>query len=107
MKFFVYTIAASLMFIATITASANFFDGAYSFKIKTTRGSCTASSGIVKVEEGKITGTLKSDGTIFKISGKIKQDGSLKGRISGGVATFKGNFENGILRVLENLIIWG
>ena len=95
MKNLLYITAFSLLVASSSISYANTFDGGYNFKIKTTRGNCSASSGQFKIEVGKISGTVVSDGTKFKIFGKVKDNGAIKGKISGGVATFKGAFENG------------
>lgn len=95
MKMFAYLVTLTLLVLSPSIAIAGTYDGNYNFKIKTTRGSCTASSGVVKVADNEISGTLLSEGQKFKIYGKVKDDGTIKGKISGGVATFKGNFENG------------
>jgi len=68
------------------------YDGTWNFKIQTTRGNCSASSSSVEIKNGKIKGTLKSDGERFRITGKVKDDGSVKGKIGVGIASFKGQF---------------
>lgn len=84
-----------LISLIPTTASAGSFDGTYNFKVKTTKGTCTAAPGEITIEDGKILGTINSDGKTFKVFGRVSEKGKLKGKIAGGLATFKGEFKNG------------
>lgn len=80
--------------IASLAIAGTKYDGTWKFKVQTTRGNCSALPSSVEIVNGKIKGTLKSDGESFKISGKVKDDGSVKGKIGVGVASFNGQFNS-------------
>ena len=89
-----------LMFTAGITlhttpAIANQFDGDWRFRVVTTHGPCFAAPGLVLVTNGKISGSVKGVNETFRVTGSLKDDGTLKGRISKGMANFKGSVSGG------------
>lgn len=92
----VHKFSASATFIAIflaftgLTTAATQFDGRWQFNITTTHGPCIAAPGEVTVEDGKIKGTVKGVNETPKVSGKIKPDGSIRGRVSKGLANFRG-----------------
>jgi len=92
MKIFYITALAVTVASMSLPAFASQYDGSWSFKIQTTRGNCAATSSSVEIKNGKINGSLKSDGETFRINGRVKDDGSVKGKIGVGVATFSGQF---------------
>ena len=94
MKNVIYKVAIIIIILTPFNAFASKFDGNYNFNIKTTRGNCIASAGKIDISDGLISGALISNSEKFKIKGKVKDDGTFKGRISGGIATFKGSFNN-------------
>ena len=85
-------VVAGVLLVAT-PVWAGKYDGQWTFSVKTTKGSgCSARPGIVTVEDGKISGSLKSEGKTFKVKGKIKEDGKFRGRVM-GVSSYKGEFK--------------
>ena len=82
---------ALIFFFVSFPAFANPYDGNWRFKIKTLVGNnCSASAGAIVVSGKKFKGTIKSEGLKLRVSGKISDDGAIKGKVGGGLATLKG-----------------
>jgi len=71
------------------------YDGTYQFKSTKSFGQCNVQPGRVVIKDGKISGTLKSEAQPFPITGKVSDDGKVKGRIGGSAGRFSGTFANG------------
>lgn len=86
-------VLATIFMLASLSAQAGHYDGIKEFKVQSNRaGDCSASAGNVKIENGKISGNLLISGLTLRINGKVSEDGSFKGKVGIGVATFIGRF---------------
>ncbi len=89
-KIKILTLVFSYILSVTV-AFAGPYDGDWVFIIKTQVGSgCSASPGKVSITNGKIKGSLKTEGTIQRVRGKIKDDGTFKGTVGRGLAFYEG-----------------
>lgn len=82
-------VVAALVLISPVYASP--YDGNWIFSIKTLRGSgCSANPGRIVIDDGKITGSMVSEGREYGVTGKVSDDGKVRGKVGGGLANFKG-----------------
>ena len=75
--------------LATALAAAE--DGKYRFKMLSQSGSCDGSPNVIVIQNGKISGKFSGSSGVVRLSGRVKSDGTFKGSLSGGLATFKGS----------------
>lgn len=81
----------ALLAVLPLSAQAASFDGTYQFIVKTSVGTgCSASPGQFTIVGNKFSGTLLSEGSTFRVDGKVSDDGTFSGKVKRGLANFKG-----------------
>lgn len=97
MKYLKYSAFMLAILFSTTPSFAGPYDGTYLFSVINSIGPCGIQPGNVTIKDGKISGTLIGSGQQFKITGKVKDNGKVRGKIIGNIGrgSFRGDLADG------------